>query len=173
MRADLRLLVALAALAAAVLTLFRDSVVGPAMLPLEEMTARAAAALIRLIGIEASRQANLIYQLDGFGYQISRGCVGLIPVAFLVVAICASDGDYRHKLVGVAIGIPLLIALNMARLVHLFYLGVYRPRAFHMAHKVVWQAVVIAAVFAAWLWWSMWADRRSRSATHDGHSVYS
>jgi len=41
-------------------------------------------------------------------------------------------------------------AVNLVRLVHLYYLGVYRADLFHLAHRVVWQVVMVLAVFALW-----------------------
>ncbi len=79
-------------------------------------------------------------------------------MAFLAVAICAYRSTWRLKAVGVALGVPLLLGLNMMRLVHLFYLGVYRPQLFHVAHAYAWQAVMVAAVFILWLAWTLLAD---------------
>ena len=56
---------------------------------------------------------------------------------FLTAAILASPGAMRRKVIGLAVGVPILIALNLTRLVHLFSLGVYHPEAFTLAHDIV------------------------------------
>lgn len=135
----------------AVVVLFRDELVGPLVLPLRVLTARAALVLIQGVGIDAFREATALYHPGGFAYEVSRGCLGLIPAAFLTVGVLAYPAERRRKLVALVVGVPVLFAINLVRLVHLFYLGVHRPDLFRPAHQLVWQALIVAAVFLLWL----------------------
>lgn len=150
-RANLRFLLALAVIAGLVLLDAREEVLGPVLLPLRSLTAKTALALIHWLGMEAVREASAIHHPGGFAYEISRGCVGLVPIAFLVVSVLAYPGHQRTRLAGLALGIPFLVVLNLIRLVHLFYLGVHQPQLFELAHKLLWQAVIVFAVFALWM----------------------
>jgi hypothetical protein len=67
--------------------------------------------------------------------------------------------------VGALICVPLFVALNFVRLVNLFYLGVYEPNRFDLAHDVLWEAAMVVGIYAMWLSWKVWADRRSARAT--------
>jgi exosortase/archaeosortase family protein len=160
-RLNPRLVRALAAFLALVLLVFRDEVVGTALLPLQTLTAQAVLALIHWAGLEAVREASAIYHPAGFAFEISRGCLGLVPAGFLVVSVLATSGSSRAKLVGLALGLPLLMAVNLARLLHLFYLGVRRPDLFDVAHQVVWQGVFVVTVFGLWLACTVGAAERA------------
>ncbi len=158
-RAGLRFVLALFALAVVVLIVYREEVVGPAVVPLRILTARTVLILLHGLGVEAAQEASAIYHPGGFAFEISRGCMGLVPALFLGAAIAAYPGSLIVKLAGWVGGIPLLLMLNFARLVHLFYLGVYRPELFELAHRVVWEGAIILAVITLWLVWVVWADR--------------
>jgi len=157
-RASLRFALVLALFAGAVALLFRDAIVGPLVQPLRLLTAQAVLVLIQQVGLEAFREAGAIYHPGGFAYEISRGCLGLVPVGFLVVSVLAYPGTAAaRKLMTLAVGVPLVLALNLMRLAHLFYLGVYQADLFHVAHQVVWQGVMVLAVFLLWLVATGWS----------------
>lgn len=149
-RTGLRFAVALAAFAAAAALLYREELVGPFVLPLRVLTARAVLALIHLAGMQAAQEASALFHPAGFAYEISRGCLGLIPAGFLLVGVLAYPGALPRKLLALTAAVPLLLAVNLVRLVHLYYLGVYRADLFNLAHRVVWQVVMVLAVFALW-----------------------
>jgi exosortase/archaeosortase family protein len=149
--AGLRFVSIVATFAVAVALVFRDEVVGPIVLPLRVLTARVVLVLVHGAGLDAVREVSALYHPGGFAYEISRGCLGLVPVAFLVVGVLAYPGERHRKLWALIIGVPALFALNLVRLVHLFYLGVNRPDLFPLAHQVAWQAAIVTAVFVFWL----------------------
>ncbi len=164
-RRGLRLGLSLAALVVAVALVFRDEVLGPYLVPLRGLTAQTTLALIRLAGMDAVREASALYHSGGFAYEISRGCMGLVPVAFFVVALLAYGGRTQRGLVALAVGVPALLGLNLIRLTHLFYLGVYRPEWFHLSHEVLWQGAMVLAVLALWLASVAWVDSRRPEVT--------
>jgi exosortase H (IPTLxxWG-CTERM-specific) len=138
---------------------YREDVVGAPLALLTAWTARATLALLHWLGMEATRVATVISHPSGFAYEIYYRCTGFLPVAFLTTAILASPGPWRRKLVGLVVGVPLLIALNLTRLVHLFYVGVYHPAAFDFAHTVLWEGFLILAILGLWLGWTRWFNR--------------
>jgi exosortase H (IPTLxxWG-CTERM-specific) len=141
---------------------FRDEVLGPVLVLWRIEVAKATEALIHWAGMEATREASALYHPGGFAYQISRGCTGFVPAALLTAAVAAYPAAGRRKLVGLLLGVPALLAVNLARLVHLYYLGVHQPRWFEVAHRVVWEGIIVLAVLALWVAWTMWADRAKR-----------
>jgi exosortase H (IPTLxxWG-CTERM-specific) len=138
---------------------YRDAVVGPLVGPLEALAARVTAALAHAAGTEALRAGTVVYHPGGFAFQISRGCLGLVPLALLATGIVAYPASRRRKLWGLAVGLPALAALNLLRLVQLFITGVRWPGAFDLDHDVVWQVIVVLATLGIWLAWLRWADR--------------
>jgi exosortase/archaeosortase family protein len=155
-----RFVVTLAVFAGVTFVVFRDTVMGPVLVPLRSLTAQITLALIRLAGMEAVREASIISHPNGFAYEISRGCTGLVGAALLAIAISAYPAARRSKLIGILVCVPTFAVINLVRLVHLFYLGVYQPQLFHTAHAVVWQLGMMAAVFGLWLGWTVRAGRR-------------
>jgi exosortase H (IPTLxxWG-CTERM-specific) len=140
---------------------YRDEYLGPVLVPLRAATAEMALTLIRSIGLDAVRNGTVISHTAGFAYEISRGCTGVIPALLLAVGVLAWPGAGSRKLLAVVLGIPLLLELNLIRLVHLFYLGVRRPELFGVAHEVIWEAVMVLAVFALWLGFTRWTGSAS------------
>lgn len=141
---------------------YREDVLGPLLAPLTEVTAQWTLALLYWFGMEAIRVGTVISHPDGFAYEIYYRCTGFLPVAFLTVSILASPGTLRRKFVGLAVGLPILIALNLTRLVHLFYLGVHNPTAFDLGHTFLWEGFLILAIFGLWLGWTRWSDSHAR-----------
>lgn len=152
----------LAVVAGALWLGFRDEVLGWVLVAWRIEVAKAVLALIRLTGMEAIREASAIYHAGGFAYEISRGCTGFVPAALLATSIAAYPAAARFRLAGLLLGVPLLLGINLARLVHLFYLGVHQPRWFHVAHTVAWEAIIVLAVVGLWLAWAVWTDRARR-----------
>lgn len=148
---------------AAVLWLgFRDEVLGVVLVLWRIEVAKATLTLIHWAGIEATRDASVIYHPGGFAYEISRGCTGFVPAALLATAVATYPAAGRRKLAGLLLGVPLLLGVNLARLMHLYYLGVHQPQWFEIAHRVVWEGIIVLAVLGLWLAWTMWADRAKR-----------
>ena len=147
---------------------YRDEYLGPVLVPLRTLTAQAALTLIRGVGLDGVRQGTIISNSSGFAYEISRGCTGVIPALLLAVAVLAWPGAGSRKLIALALGIPLLLGLNLIRLVHLFYLGVRRPEFFSFAHEVVWEATIVLAVFALWLGLTRWTGLAPEESLRGG-----
>ncbi len=157
-RFNLRFVLVLGVFVGVVLLTYREEVLEPALLPLDLVTVKVAGSLLQLTGMDAVRIGTRIYQPGGFSYWVNYSCTGILPVAFLVVAVLAYPGRLRLKIRGIALGVPLLLALNQVRLVSLFYIGVYRPSIYDTAHLVVWENIIIAAIIGIWFGWTRWAD---------------
>ncbi len=145
--------------------IYREDVLGPPLAPLTMATARMTLALIHWAGMDAVREVTVISHPSGFAYEIYYRCTGFLPVAFLAVSVLAYPGRLQFKLMGLAIGVPVLLVLNLIRLVHLFYIGVQKPAFFDLAHKVIWEGLIILAVFGLWLGWAIWIDSGKTNAT--------
>src|SRR6266568_2538520 len=74
---------------------------------------------------------------NGFAVSIEAGCNGVEATIVLVLAI----------------GIVAVQALNIIRVISLFYLGQWSFDAFDFAHQYVWQALIMLDVLIVWLLW--------------------
>jgi exosortase H (IPTLxxWG-CTERM-specific) len=110
-------------------------------------------------GVQAS--GNVIRDnATGFGVRIERGCNGLEALIILFAAIFAFPAPWKHKLIGFAIGFVAIQALNLVRIISLFYLGQWNYTAFEWFHLYLWQALIILDALVVWLIWLRKLPRR-------------
>ncbi|MEO8346105.1 MAG: exosortase H [Betaproteobacteria bacterium] len=90
---------------------------------------------------------------NGFAVSIEAGCNGVEATLVLLAAIFAFPAPWRHKIVGLVIGILAVQILNVLRVISLFYLGQWNYDMFEWAHLYVWQALIMLDVLVVWLIW--------------------
>ena len=88
-----------------------------------------------------------------FAISVVAACTGLFMTAVFVAAVLVYPSRWWAKLVGVGIGVFGLFALNVARLVCLFFVGTLLPRYVDQAHLLVLQSVLILGTLLLWLVW--------------------
>lgn len=101
-----------------------------------------------------SRSGAVLAHTDGFSYRITYVCSGARPAVLITVALLAVPTGWRWRLAGLGAALVGLEALNLCRLMHLYWTGVTHPEAFFFAHRVGWNAAFVAAVaglLALWL----------------------
>jgi len=94
-----------------------------------------------------------------YSLSIERGCDAVEPSALFLAGVIAFPAPFIAKIPGMLIGTFCLMAINLLRIVTLFYVGVYWPSAFHTAHVDVWQPLFIFLAILFWTLWALWATR--------------
>jgi len=117
-----------------------------------ELNAKLTGSALGILGNHVDVSGTLVSSPD-FSMRIGHECTAIVPMVILLCAVLAYPSRVRHKLVCLAIGLPVLFLLNLVRTVTLFYAGVHIPGFFDTAHFVVWQSAMILAVVALWLFW--------------------
>src|SRR6267378_2394751 len=143
-------------LAVAVFLAYREEFLGRWLEDLTALTASASFWTLERMGIGVEQKGTVISHAGGFAYEIYYRCTGFLPGCCLAVSILAYPGNWRRKLIGLALGIPLVFLLNLLRLVHLFVIGVASPEWFDFAHRYAWEGAMILAVVGLWLAWRGW-----------------
>jgi len=129
--------------------------------PFTAVVARVAVFLAGLFDGDVMAHGRIIQSIsNGFAVEIAPGCNGVEAVIILAAAILAFPASGREKLVGLGVGIIAIQALNMVRIISLFYIGQWQPGWFEWAHLYVWQALIILDALLAWLIWLRWLGRR-------------
>jgi exosortase H (IPTLxxWG-CTERM-specific) len=126
--------------------------------PWTEAVARVAAAAITTFDpsvVASGRQ--LLDGLTGRGVSIEAGCNGLEAMILLAVAMLAFPAPWGRRLVGIALGGIAIQALNIVRIVSLFYLSRWSAAWFEWAHLYLWQPLIMVDVLIVWLVWLRWA----------------
>lgn len=90
---------------------------------------------------------------NGFGVAIEAGCNAVEACIVLAAAMLAFPSPWRHKLLGLALGMLAVQAVNILRIVSLFYLGQWRMDVFEFAHLYLWQGLIMLDVLVVWLIW--------------------
>jgi exosortase/archaeosortase family protein len=120
--------------------------------------ARVSGALLGLLGHDIT-VAGASISSPAFSVTVDPGCDGIEPIALFVCAVLAFPAPFRKKLPGIVSGSVLLAILNFVRVITLFLVGVYWPRAFRAMHIEVWQAMFIFFAVLFWIIWLLWAMR--------------
>jgi len=89
----------------------------------------------------------------GFAVSIEPGCNGVEALIILFAAIFAFPAPLKNKLIGFAIGFIAIQALNLVRIISLFYLGQWNMTWFNWFHLYLWQALIILDALVVWLIW--------------------
>jgi len=92
----------------------------------------------------------------GFAVSIEAGCNGVEATIVLVAGIVAFPASLRHKMVAILVGFLFVQALNIVRIVSLFYLGQWNYTVFEWFHLYLWPVLImldVLVVFAIYLQW--------------------
>lgn len=125
-----------------------------AVLPWTALLARISAGLVTWFDPNAAAQGKVLWNTaTGFGVSIEPGCNGIEACIVLVAAILAFPASWRSKLTGMLAGCAAVQALNVVRVISLFYIGQWNTAAFNFAHEFLWQALIMLDVLIVWLIW--------------------
>ncbi|MCO4094557.1 MAG: exosortase H [Acidovorax sp.] len=124
------------------------------VLPWTALLARMCVWLVTMFDETAAAAGKVLWNtVTGFGVSIEPGCNGIEACIVLFAAVIAFPSTWRHKLVGLLAGFVAVQALNVVRVISLFYLGQWNTAVFNFAHEYLWQALIMLDVLVVWLLW--------------------
>lgn len=124
------------------------------VVPWTGLVADTSAGLIRAFDGDARSVGKTLYsQRTGFAVTIEAGCNGVEAMLVLLAGILAFPAPWRLKLIGLALGVVAIQALNIVRIVSLFYLGQWDAQWFEWAHLYIWQSLIMLDALIVWLLW--------------------
>jgi len=142
------------------------------VLPFTSVIAWVSATLMQMWDDQVMAQGKLIWDAaSGFAVSIEAGCNGVEAGIVLVGAMLAFPATWREKLIGIAVGMFTVQALNLLRIVTLFYLGQWNETWFEWAHLYLWQALIMLDVLAVFLFWLRWLTARRQSAAVQAEAI--
>lgn len=97
-----------------------------------------------------------------FGLRIVKSCDAMEAVLLFAAAVLAFPAAWRTRALGIALGVGVLVGLNVVRICTLYYVGVYRPAQFELYHMEVWPLALVSAAGLAFIVWSSWVTRQHR-----------
>jgi exosortase H (IPTLxxWG-CTERM-specific) len=145
--------------------LFGIELLGPVqaslVMPFTGLLADTSALLVKLFDGNVIAYDNIIQSTrNGFGVAIMPGCNGVEAVIILVAAILAFPAPWKAKLIGLCVGIVAIQAVNLIRIISLFYLGQWNMKWFEFSHLYLWQALIMLDVLVVWLLWVRYLARK-------------
>jgi exosortase H (IPTLxxWG-CTERM-specific) len=96
----------------------------------------------------------------GSAVSIEAGCNGIEACLILLAALLAYPARWRDKLMGMGIGFAAIQAVNLVRIITLFYLAGWSIAIFEFAHLYLWQALIMLDVVVVWLVWMRWVAQQ-------------
>jgi exosortase H (IPTLxxWG-CTERM-specific) len=129
------------------------------VVPFTAGVARLSGAILNAMG-ERVRISGTTISAATFSVNIENGCNGLETALLLAAAVLAFPASWPQRAAGFFGGFAAIEALNLVRVVSLFWIGAHRPRWFGSAHALVWQSVVVLAGVGLFVLWASFVARR-------------
>lgn len=119
---------------------------------LNNLTAGALSLLLNIFGIN-STHAGIAVVASGFSCNIIDECTGIYEILVYTACVLAYPTSTNKKLAGIAMGTPLLLAINMVRMSFLVFIGIWNADLFDFFHYIIWQITLILFVALVLLLW--------------------
>jgi exosortase H (IPTLxxWG-CTERM-specific) len=110
-------------------------------------------AILRATGVSSERSGTTLLFERG-GMQIISECSAIYVAILFMAGVLAFPTNWRARLVGLALGLPVLFAVNVLRLVTLGAVIRYRPALLPLFHEYLWQVLfilIVAGLYLAWI----------------------
>ncbi len=130
----------------------QEAVSRAVVLPFTESIATCSGFLISLLGTPVHVSQRVVSGA-GFSISIENNCNAIFEIGFFLVAVVAYPAAWRGRLWAFLIGPPLLYAVNLLRVLGIFYVGARYPDLFDEVHLYVAQSFFILCIALLWLAW--------------------
>lgn len=119
--------------------------------------------ILNILGMQTVANKETISSA-AYSISIARGCDALEAMALFASALLTFPARWKHKLIGFFGGIALLFSLNIVRVVSLYLVGLYYPKAFEFMHVEAWQVIFIIFAIGIWIFWIRWSRKEAPHA---------
>lgn len=127
------------------------------ILPFTAAIAKVCVWIVGLFDPHAIASGKVLQSTTGdFAISIERGCNGVEAVIILVSAILAFPAPWKYRLAGIGVGFLAIQAVNLVRIISLFYLGQWNRLWFDWFHLYLWQALIVLDALVVFLVWLRW-----------------
>ena len=132
--------------------------------PFTEQLAAISATLIKAFDADVSSDGIIVRSLStGHSVAILAGCNGVEAMICLTAAIFAYPATWTQRLWGLLVGYLAIQALNIIRIISLFYLLQWDKQWFDWAHLYIWQGLIFLDVLIIFILWIRWVVKRNNN----------
>lgn len=96
----------------------------------------------------------------GFAVSIEAGCNGVEATIVLIAAVLAFPAPWRARFIAILLGFIAIQALNIVRIISLFYLGRWNMDIFTWVHLYLWPALIMLDVLVVFIVYMRYLARR-------------
>ncbi len=104
--------------------------------------------------------------VTGFAVSIESGCNGVEASIVLIAGVIAFPATWKERLTAILLGFAAIQALNILRIVSLFYLGQWNYDIFEWTHLYLWPVLIMMDVLLVFAIYLRWLSRSSGEAQH-------
>jgi archaeosortase B (VPXXXP-CTERM-specific) len=115
-------------------------------------TAHIVSSILNTMGIHNMVDRNIIC-LRNDTWNVTSECTAVNAVFLFISFILAYSSTFKSKAFGLISGIPLILAVNIVRLVVLGWVTEYWPKQAHLFHDYVWETIFLFFIIALWFVW--------------------
>ena len=117
------------------------------------MTAKLVGVCYSLGGAETTASGNLVTG-PGIALQVIEECTGAYEMIIFAAAVLAFPTGWRKKGLGMLLGLPLLYAINILRMMLLAWVQAHGSRRlFDFMHVYFWQATLVLMILGVFILW--------------------
>ncbi|MCA9294188.1 MAG: exosortase H [Phycisphaerales bacterium] len=137
--------------AASAIPIYRDTLF-PKYL---ELNATVSGGILRALGQAVQTHGETISE-GAVSISIKKGCDAIAPTMLFVAAVIAFPAPWRRRFIGMFVGAPVLLLINLVRIITLWYARKYASvDTFERLHVDVWQPAFIFLALVLWMIWAM------------------
>lgn len=115
--------------------------------------------LLAGMGFEVYAQGRIIGLAGTNMLEIIDGCNGIEVIGLFIGFVVAYPGLTQNRLWFIPLGILLLYATNVVRILVLAITQLHAPGIFHITHDYSTTAIFYLVVFGMWVLWVNFGDR--------------
>ena len=127
-------------------------------------TAHNVSSILNATGIQNLVDSNII-TLRNDTWNVTSECTAVNAVFLFISFILAYSSTYKSKVIGLVSGIPLILIVNITRLVVLGWVTEYWPKQAKLFHDYVWETIFLFFIIALWFVWINMVVNREKAAT--------
>ena len=127
------------------------------ILPFTAMIADISAFVVQFFDPTVEARGIVLRNMEnGAAVAILPGCNGIDAMIVLLAAIASFPASWREKAIGLIVGFGALQALNIVRIICLFYLLQWNMDWFEWAHLYIWQVLIMLDALIVFFLWIRW-----------------
>lgn len=141
-----------------------DPVQAAVIQPFTGWLADISAALITPFDASVQSYGRVIsHEETGFAVSIEAGCNGVEAAIVLIAGVLAFPASWRDKTLAIVLGFLAIQAMNIMRIISLFYIGQWNLDLFTWTHLYLWPVLIMLDVLIVFLLYLRHLSRQDKA----------